>query len=63
MENIKKELRDLNRKCDVIIEMLDRLSSDPDFVIKSLRSIAERQNIESKRKSFTLSMKRCNGPE
>lgn len=46
--NLKDELAEINAKCDFIIELVNNLSSDPDFVITRMRELAHRQNIESK---------------
>nr|DAJ13097.1 MAG TPA: hypothetical protein [Siphoviridae sp. ctYIp7] len=55
------ELAEINAKCDLIIELLDKLVSDPDFVINALRAIAARQNLESKKNGPTLKLVCCNG--
>lgn len=52
-ENIKKELACINAKCDLIIELLNGLSSDPDYVINRMRDIAFRQSVEMKKKNST----------
>ena len=46
-KNLQKELADINAKCDLIIELLDSLSSNPDFVIERMRAVAFRQSVES----------------
>lgn len=54
-KNLQKELADINAKCDLIIELLDSLSSDPDFVIERMRAVAFRQSVESgKERKFCL---------
>ncbi|WP_287677623.1 hypothetical protein [Bacteroides sp.] len=55
--NFKKELAEINAKCDLIIELVNNLSSDPDFVITRMRELAHRQNMESKvNKSICLKL-------
>lgn len=49
--NFKNELAEINAKCDLIIELVNNLSSDPDFVITRMRELAFKQSIESKVKS------------
>lgn len=49
--DVKKELAEINAKCDLIIELVNSLSSDPDFVLTRMRELAHRQSIESKVKS------------
>lgn len=46
--NFKKELAEINAKCDLIIELVNSLSSDPDFVITRMRELAFKQSVESK---------------
>lgn len=54
-KNLQKELADINAKCDLIIELLDSLSSNPDFVIERMRAVAFRQSVESeKERKFCL---------
>lgn len=48
--NLKEELAEINAKCDLIIELVNSLSSDPDFVITRVRELAHRQSMESKGK-------------
>lgn len=49
--DVKKELAEINAKCDLIIELVNSLSSDPDFVITRMRELALKQSVESKVKS------------
>ncbi len=46
-KNLQKELADINAKCDLIIELVNTLSYDPDFVIERMRTITFKQNLES----------------
>lgn len=46
--NFKNELAEINAKCDLIIELVNSLSSDPDFVITRMRELAFKQSVESK---------------
>lgn len=46
--NFKDELAEINAKCDLIIELVNNLSSDPDFVITRMREIAFKQSMESR---------------
>lgn len=46
--NLKEELAEINAKCDLIIELVNSLSSDPDFVITRMRELAFKQSAESK---------------
>lgn len=46
--NIKKELAEINAKCDLIIELVNNLSSDPDYVITRMRELAFKQSMESR---------------
>lgn len=46
--NLKEELAEINAKCDLIIELVNGLSSDPDFVITRMRELAYKQSTESK---------------
>lgn len=66
----KKELyyllAGIDRKCELIIEYLDKISSDPDFLISSLRNIAENQKKISEcrdGKLFTMKIVGKNGNE
>lgn len=55
--NFKKELAEINAKCDLIIELVNSLSSDPDFVITRMRELAFKQSMESKvKKSICLKL-------
>lgn len=48
--NLKEELAEINAKCDLIIELVNNLSSDPDFVITRMRELAFKQSMESRGK-------------
>lgn len=52
-DNLQKELAEISAKCDFIIELINGLSSDPDFIISRMQEIAFRQNAEVKRKNAT----------
>ena len=52
-DNLQKELAEISAKCDLIIELINGLSSDPDFIISRMQEIAFRQNAEIKRKNTT----------
>lgn len=55
--NFKEELAEINAKCDLIIELVNNLSSDPDFVITRMRELAFKQSMESKvKKSICLKL-------
>lgn len=55
--NLKEELAEINAKCDLIIELVNNLSSDPDFVITRMRELAFKQSMESKvKKSICLKL-------
>lgn len=55
--NFKDELAEINAKCDLIIELVNNLSSDPDFVITRMRELAFKQSMESKvKKSICLKL-------
>lgn len=55
--NLKDELAEINAKCDLIIELVNNLSSDPDFVITRMRELAFKQSMESKvKKSICLKL-------
>ncbi len=56
-KNLQKELVNLNAKCDLIIELCNKLSSDPDFIIERMRAIAFRQNLESGRGERNVCLK------
>lgn len=49
--NLKDELAEINAKCDLIIDLVNNLSSDPDFVITRIRELAFKQSVESEVKS------------
>lgn len=42
-KDLYRLLEGIDLKCELIIESLSRMSTDPDFLITSLRSIAEKQ--------------------
>lgn len=46
--DVKKELAEINAKCDLIIELVNSLSSDPDYVITRMRELAFKQSMESR---------------
>lgn len=55
--NLKEELAEINAKCDLIIELVNNLSSDPDFIITRMRELAFKQSMESKvKKSICLKL-------
>lgn len=54
--NIKKELAEINAKCDLIIELVNNLSSDPDFVVTRMRELAFKQSVESKKSNVCLKL-------
>lgn len=55
--NLKEELAEINAKCDLIIELVNNLSSDPDFVITRMRELAFKQSMERKvKKSICLKL-------
>jgi hypothetical protein len=63
MENellISDRIRSVETKCDVIITMLERLSGDPDFLIRSLRNAAERQR-DNHLSQSGMKLVRCDG--
>lgn len=63
MENelfLSDRIRSVEMKCDVIITMLERLSGDPDFLIRSLRTAVERQRDNHPSQSG-MKLVRCDG--
>lgn len=46
-KKLQKELANINAKCDLIIELVNALTSNPDFIIERMRAIAFRQKNES----------------
>ena len=47
-ERCSRELSALNEKCDIIIELLDAVLDNPDFLIDRLRCSVERQHQASR---------------
>lgn len=65
-KDLYKLLEGIDLKCELIIESLTRISTDPDFLITSLRSIAEKQkksSANSSGKLFTMKIVGKNGNE
>lgn len=63
MENelfLSDRIRSVEMKCDVIITMLERLSGDPDFLIRSLRTAVERQR-DNHLPQSGMKLVRCDG--
>lgn len=52
--NFKEKLAEINAKCDLIIELVNQLSSDPDFIVARMRELAFKQNLESKKRKINF---------